>query len=238
MSVPRINTIRLQRVVHDLEYHQKFESFDQLCEAVATSDWGKKFGLDSATVGQLIVQKDIITVVEKPESVPEPKTQPKTASSTETRSRTVTSTEDAPKTKTFKEGGRGRKQCPECQAFVGGRTRECVCGYDFNKPAPPKPPRKKGAASADHLSKGRTEGVYISVVAPSGDCPHRLPSTSEGDVAEWAARVRGTFMENNRILTLDGLVYFIRYFYDMSSEEHATVKKHLIDLHPSESLTW
>ena len=27
--------------------------------------------------------------------------------------------------------GRGRKQCPDCQVYVGVRTQECECGHEF-----------------------------------------------------------------------------------------------------------
>ena len=36
--------------------------------------------------------------------------------------------EDAP----VEVGGRGKKQCKQCQKFVGVRTRVCECGYDFS----------------------------------------------------------------------------------------------------------
>ena len=29
------------------------------------------------------------------------------------------------------EGGRGKKQCPKCQAYLGARQAKCECGHEF-----------------------------------------------------------------------------------------------------------
>jgi hypothetical protein len=63
--------------------------------------------------------------------------------------------------KTFKEGGRGRRQCPKCEVYVGVRSTLCVCGYNFDTKrggggqSPQKTTPKKTAAKS---TRGRQEG--------------------------------------------------------------------------------
>jgi len=48
-------------------------------------------------------------------------------------------------TKTYTKGGKGRKECPQCNVFVGARTTLCNCGHKFKRKLiePPKPKKKK-----------------------------------------------------------------------------------------------
>lgn len=39
---------------------------------------------------------------------------------------------------TYTEAGRGRKQCPACQIYIGVRSNTCVCGHLFNPDAATK----------------------------------------------------------------------------------------------------
>jgi hypothetical protein len=32
----------------------------------------------------------------------------------------------------YEEGGKGRKQCPDCTKYVGVRVASCLCGHDFS----------------------------------------------------------------------------------------------------------
>jgi hypothetical protein len=43
----------------------------------------------------------------------------------------------------FAEKGRGRKQCPNCQKFIGARVPVCVCGYDWKTEKVGEPPVAK-----------------------------------------------------------------------------------------------
>ena len=41
--------------------------------------------------------------------------------------------DEAAPIKTYTEAGRGRKQCPKCNTYVGVRNAKCVCGHDFKE---------------------------------------------------------------------------------------------------------
>lgn len=116
--LPEINPIRLQRVVADAEFDQDLD-FNALCEAVAECSWAKRFDLSALVVGALIIKHDIATKAEKPASVDVPEDKPEDK------------VEDKPEIKTYTEGGKGRKQCTACSAFVGVRTPVCACGHAF-----------------------------------------------------------------------------------------------------------
>ena len=60
--------------------------------------------------------------------------------------------------KTFKEGGRGRRQCPKCKVFVGSRQSPCVCGHEF-EPAPAKASKGRKAATVATIDPLKVIGL-------------------------------------------------------------------------------
>ena len=84
---------------------------------------------------------------------------------------------------TFKETGKGRKQCPKCEVYVAARSGQCVCGYDFSKgkTAAQSAPKEKKAkvqkpnseiATFKETGKGRKQcpKCEVYVAARSGQC--------------------------------------------------------------------
>ena len=77
---------------------------------------------------------------------------------------------------TFKKGGRGRKQCPECNTFVAARSEVCACGFKFKKGAkaaakPAAKSTKKTVTKSSKSSNDQTKGqilVGILQSMPSG----------------------------------------------------------------------
>ena len=62
--------------------------------------------------------------------------------------------------KVFSEAGRGRRQCPSCETYVGVRTPVCVCGYNFNTKRKGNPPAQEGEAPKTKTRKrGRQNGM-------------------------------------------------------------------------------
>lgn len=62
--------------------------------------------------------------------------------------------------KVFSEPGRGRRQCPSCETYVGVRTPVCVCGYNLNTKRKGKPPVQEGEAPKTKARKrGRQNGM-------------------------------------------------------------------------------
>lgn len=135
--------------------------------------------------------------------------------------------------KTYDEGGKGKKQCSECKKFVGALTKVCACGFEFFKA------KKENKPTTDYVKKEPIEKVHrpsinplmlgcrYSITAPAGKCPHKLDSTNPEDIDAWANKVRNSFSNESKFLTLSGLIYFVRHFYEMFSPEYQMVKDHL-----------
>lgn len=133
--------------------------------------------------------------------------------------------------------GRGRKLCPSCEKYVGVRSSVCPnCNAEFSKkPAPSKPVtrqvRIQPAPQSQPVSQGVVDtGRGLRVVAiAAGRCPHRLDSTVESDVLEWADKVRAAGRSQNYHYTNMALRHFARQFFPSFSEELEAVKSFLPD---------
>jgi len=65
-----------------------------------------------------------------------------------TKAKTAAAAAAAGEINTFKEGGRGRKECPKCGVFVAARSAVCACGHEFSKNTTSQlPPPKYGDKS-------------------------------------------------------------------------------------------
>lgn len=146
---------------------------------------------------------------------------------------------------TYDGPGRGRKQCPECQKFIGVRCHECVCGYKFGtnhhkegaRPAP-KPRAQDGldrffsdeepkpAAQAAVLARPspRQHDHCRSVSTPAGKCPVKLGSSNPTEVEFWAHSVVAKGRESGIAYAVSALVYWIREFYEIGSREYRDVR--------------
>lgn len=67
------------------------------------------------------------------------------------------------------------------------------------------------------------------VTTPAGECPHRLLSSDESTVVEWAKKVVETGIERDVVYAPTSLAYFSRYFFDVLSDDFADVKQHIVD---------
>jgi len=206
--LPKIMPSRLQRIVNDVKSGEPFTSFSDMCKAVADTGWAKTLELDAATVAKLIAHHGITeTPVVKAET-PVVKAE-------------APADDEAKIIKTYDEGGKGKKSCPSCKKYVGLRVAVCACGHQFvskakvdkvveadtteSQPEEPKPARRQ--------SQG---GSRMRIHTPAGACPHRLDSSDEQAVEQWAERVRKTFMDRDGSwLTVAALKYFVHEFYDM-----------------------
>ena len=258
-KLPKINPSRLQRTVADMEFNNEFDDFDTLCKAVAEHKWSKSHNLDAWTIGALMIQHDTIITMDKPDAMPETHTPPPAPTTTHT-SHTPTVAVDATPTeiKTYDEGGRGKKQCPSCEKYVGARNAVCACGHEFKKvtsvtasPVPKHAPKSVGAAAApvrrtvqrdepQEYTPGRH--VFCTVrqrtAIPAGACPHKLNGTDIQTVEEWAEKVRiHCQREHQSWMMLSALKYYAREFYDIfgDSDSYEIVKTNLDVLYAGES---
>lgn len=134
--------------------------------------------------------------------------------------------EEKPEIKVFKKKGRGRKQCPECQRFIGVRHKFCICKHVFQKkPEPvleidsPEYVEARSLVSAlgyNHL------GFRILFI-PSGKCPVKF----KGDVGKWADQVIERYYGEGYILAPSALRYMLNNFSPMNSESYVKNKQAL-----------
>ena len=245
MKLPKVPETRLQRVVGDVEYDQKFKNFSGLCDAVADTDWAKGLGLTSIVIGALIVHHDIATKIDKPDSVELPE-EPKAAKPAKAEKPAKASKTDEPAIRTYDGPGPKRKQCPACSKYVGYSLPTCACGHEFSKDEPededvpptiqsmakpkksdppvavaPTPIQRRGK----HLtaSSGDLKGNIKKTYTPAGDCPHRLTGTDVKTVEAWAENCRGTFLEKGDWLLVPALKYFSREFHSIHSPDYRAV---------------
>lgn len=219
-----VNPTRLQQVVFDLESKKVFQSVDELAETAAKSTWATTSELDAGTIRAALIYHETITKVDKP----------------------AKDTQPEPQTQEAKGAGRGRKQCPTCHNYVGVRTRQCDCGYEFGKangdppvhapkqepkteavaPPPPKEPKEEPRPS--HI---RRQGVWT----PAGAAPAKLAGTSEDEVYEWAEKVLAHGERVGKHYLVQALIYWVREFYDINGPEFPIVKAHLLNLYSGEA---
>lgn len=131
---------------------------------------------------------------------------------------------ETPSVKFFDGPGRGRKQCPSCEKYVGVRTKNCSCGHSFlrKKTAPVKAP-----VTNKTVSKGPYSDRISLVYAPAGKCPVKLTGTSQEQVLGWANAVKEVGFDKKEYYTVTALKYYARYFFDVFSDDYLIVEGHL-----------
>jgi hypothetical protein len=119
---------------------------------------------------------------------------------------------------TFKERGRGKKQCPKCKVVIGVRNKVCICNHKFVKGGEAKievedPDRAKALVFAAALDIHPYKGSYLTYT-PAGKCPVKLGD----DVVEWATEVMDIMYSDGHILTPGALKYWVGKFVDPNTE--------------------
>jgi hypothetical protein len=125
----------------------------------------------------------------------------------------------------WKEAGKGRKQCPTCKVYVGVRTSKCVCGFSF---AAEKVRAKKTAAKKNEKeSTATTQEVapykytnHIILSTPSGMCPVKLSVVTKPRVKEWAMKLIEFHLGKGEKLKPEALKYYVRHFHSVLTDEY------------------
>lgn len=220
MSLPKVNKLRLQQTVTNLETRKAFKSFEELTFAVAGTSFAEQDDLDAKTIGELILNHEIVINSPKPGEAPKPVAKPTPVAKPEP----VT---DAKPVATFTEGGKGRKQCPTCNVFVAALSRKCACGHEFVFK-----PKRQSVEIEDEVDEEVPEEVMPNkavkkltpasfkkrTAIPSGECPHKLTGNDKPTITDWGLKVRGVYAARGEFLMLTGLIYFMGYFYDRNRD--------------------
>ena len=120
-----IRRSELVSIINKLEKSSDFGSITDLAKAVSRTAWAKAGSVNQKLIESAIREHGIVCqTVSQPLGLANP---PSTANP---ESREI---------QVFNEGGRGRKQCPECNKYVGVIHKKCACGFNFeNFVRPPK----------------------------------------------------------------------------------------------------
>lgn len=126
---------------------------------------------------------------------------------------------------TYDEGGKGKKQCPSCKKYLGARNLLCPCGHNFQeaKVVTVEPSIQEIREVLSTVELPKRESILPTVHAPAGTCFVPLTGTDEATVEKWVERLRAQFRAKGEHLSVEGLKYWVRGFYDFFSPEHETV---------------
>jgi hypothetical protein len=145
----------------------------------------------------------------------------------------------------FDGPGRGRKQCQNCQSYVGVRNKTCpVCGTAFAnkyaqrtvKVAKLSKPKKAEAETKETKPTMRIpEGIDPNrvthrILIPAGKCPAKLESADREAIEAWIKEIESVYAKRHEILMPEGYRYYARYFFDVHSDEFKGVQQTIVDI--------
>lgn len=226
MSLPQINPGRLQRITADTEFAGDFSTFEELCEAVAKTPWATKLELDAATIGELMIEHDTIIPMDKPtrkaataEPKPKPEAEPPAPQGLVKRPPKKTKPVSPPVVESEPE--------PEVTLITEATVPVVEPKSD------PEPIERGGPI--DRPDRVFPEDRCSKIATPAGKPPHELKGTSRKEVEDWAEKTRRTGLDQGkRFYTKRALIYWLRYFFEMFSDDFNTAKQHVEDLYSDE----
>lgn len=145
----------------------------------------------------------------------------------------VMSTAAKPTSKTFDKAGRGRKQCPECNTYVGVRTSMCTCGHDFSSDV------KKNHINPDREDvleeslvkyiNGIKPGLnkVLIIFTPSGKCPLILDKYDYESVQNFCEELVDLGLKDGRLYMPSAIKLWLGKQLDRSSDKFKEVVVHL-----------
>ena len=218
MNVPSITTSRLQRVVADTEFNHEGLGFAAMCEAAVNHEYATKMELNGLQIGVLILQHNTVTLCDKPDQWP--------PADVEVLPEPVVV--DPPSVEVV-------PQVNEKQKRVAKQIRDAMkVGPKLKQPEVKKvDPNEEKAELPIAEALAHQKGELLSskrllyICTPAGKCPVKLEGTELEDVEEWAVKVRAKGLENTRFYMVRALMYYVRDFYAIFSEEYPIVCDHL-----------
>ena len=80
------------------------------------------------------------------------------------------------------------------------------------------------------LASGSCGCGFSNVDTPAGECPAKLVGIDEESVAKWAEKIIAAGHKIQRHYNLAALKYFVRFFYEINSQEWRTVINQLMSI--------
>lgn len=134
--------------------------------------------------------------------------------------------------------GRGKKQCPDCEVYVGVRTYHCECGHQFvDKKTKKQKREEEDAATPEEILYAACIGspggrfVYAGRGRPSV----RLTSLDQQVVFDYCNLVVHEGIQERLIYTPQAIKCYIQHQFGYNSEEYRTACN-LVDLWHAEKM--
>lgn len=123
--------------------------------------------------------------------------------------------------------GKGKKVCIGCGQIVGARSLKCVhCGREFKKGEKIEEPKTQ--EQLDHEAYCRGLGLRGKpIYTPSGSCPVKLKDFDKDSVIIWCETVVDEGCCIREVYFPSCLIYWLREFVDVNSEEYNVVKGYI-----------
>jgi len=143
-------------------------------------------------------------------------------------------------TRTVFDGpGRGRKQCSNCENYIGVRNKVCpICNDTLQRRVKTVTgailPPKKGAVAKPIAVKDPVSPWRIIIRIPAGTCPVRLVGTDRESVKAWGDKVLEYYHARKEHLMPEGLRYYARYSHDLRTDEYKTIAAHINEIYEAD----
>ena len=263
MALPKINGVRLQTIVNNLESGRAFRTFDDLCIKVATTNWAEENGLDADDVAALIEHHQIACKTKQaaagapPAASPVPAAGPP-APAVSAPAAPAAATPEPPVEPVAPAAAVAATPEPPVEPVAPAATPPAL---PAEKPEGKKRGRKPKAAVAATTQveepqaevkpaekpegkpkaaepRGRSRVTYgggVVVGTPAGKVPVPLTDKPRAGVEEWAEAVRQHRLDKDgAFLSLAALKYYARMSCGLSDKEAKEVHGFLDEIYGEE----
>jgi len=129
--------------------------------------------------------------------------------------------------------GRGKKQCPNCENYVGVRTYQCACGYEFV--AKVKKLTQKEQDVIDNQATDEDKLYAIRIGSPGGRLVYaasnrpsvKLTDVTKGTVFDYCELIIYEGIQYGAIYTPAAIKGYIQHQLGYNSEEYGIACSHV-----------
>lgn len=128
---------------------------------------------------------------------------------------------------------RGRKLCPDCEFYVGLRTKVCECGHKFTKADKKIDPQKKDKIVEKPSTEDKLYSLSVNpyggriVYSGSGPIPYKPISTDYDGIADMCDNIVYDGQNEGKIYTVSAIKLWIQGLYGYKTEKYNSVCEHI-----------
>lgn len=141
-----------------------------------------------------------------------------------------------PVTNTYSLPGRGRKQCPECNTYVGVRAKVCKCGYVFPKTVASNNNLKSAIEKVNEekatpeeralaFALGFQDGVFVHAI---GNPPLvKLVDVTYPSICQFVEQTIDKGMANHKMYTPSAIKHVLGHKLGFNSQDYKRACTHV-----------